>query len=56
MNQVKQHPKLKSIRYFDLFCKPEMNTFYQRFGFYHPETGTNMLRLKQNQEAMVDKI
>ena len=46
MNQVTQHSKLQSIRYLDLFCKPEMNTFYQQLGFDIPKTGTNMLRLK----------
>jgi len=53
MHQVKQHPKLQSIRYFDLFCKPEMNVFYQKFGFDTPQTGTNMLRLKQNEHTVI---
>ena len=48
INQVKEHPKLQTIRFMDLFCKPEMNAFYQKFGFDIPKTGTNMLRLKYN--------
>ena len=52
MKAVTEDPKLDSIRYLDLFCKPEMNGFYQEFGFELPKTGTNMLRLGRDEKLM----
>jgi predicted N-acetyltransferase YhbS len=33
MNELMNHPKLKSIEQFALYCLPEMIPFYERWGF-----------------------
>lgn len=35
---IKSHDELKNIRHFELYCLPEMFTFYQKHGFT-PELG-----------------
>ncbi len=33
MKLVREHEKLKSVKYFELYCLPEMREYYERFGF-----------------------
>lgn len=41
---VKQHPKLISVKHFELYCLPEMVPFYQRHYFSEEVAGTQMMR------------
>lgn len=33
MEEVLSHPKLADVQHFELYCRPEMAAFYQRWGF-----------------------
>jgi predicted GNAT family N-acyltransferase len=33
MDAIVGHPALKSVRHFELYCRPELIPFYQRWGF-----------------------
>ncbi len=33
MNAVLNHPELKSVRHFELYCLPELEPFYEKWGF-----------------------
>ena len=33
MNEIIEHPSLKKINHFELYCRPEMIPFYERWGF-----------------------
>lgn len=33
MELVCNHPKLKKVKHFELYCLPEMLAFYERYGF-----------------------
>jgi GNAT superfamily N-acetyltransferase len=33
MDEVVGHPKLKDVLHFELYCRPELITFYERWGF-----------------------
>jgi len=44
MDEIISHPKLKQIPHFDLYCLPEMNEFYQQFGFTTELNGLGVMR------------
>ncbi|MEM7391364.1 MAG: GNAT family N-acetyltransferase, partial [Verrucomicrobiota bacterium] len=33
MDRIMGHPDLQSVRHFELYCKPEMVPFYEKWGF-----------------------
>jgi hypothetical protein len=33
MNHILQHPSLQHVRHIELYCKPEVERFYESFGF-----------------------
>jgi predicted GNAT family N-acyltransferase len=33
MNTILQHPSLKDVKHVELYCRPEMRSFYQKWGF-----------------------
>jgi GNAT superfamily N-acetyltransferase len=33
MDALMQHPGLRAVRHFELYCRPELVPFYQRWGF-----------------------
>lgn len=33
MNAVLNHPELKNVRHFELYCLPELEPFYEKLGF-----------------------
>jgi predicted GNAT family N-acyltransferase len=33
MNTLLQHPSFKDVKHFELYCRPEMRSFYQKWGF-----------------------
>ncbi|QJR80436.1 GNAT family N-acetyltransferase [Alteromonas pelagimontana] len=41
---VKEHPKLHSIKHFELYCLPEMESFYEGFGFTSNVGGIHLMR------------
>jgi len=44
MSLVKSHEQLRSIKHFELYCLPEMESFYQRFGFSTDIDGIKLMR------------
>lgn len=44
MMLVKEHEKLKNVRHFELYCLPEMEAFYENFGFTTDVGGINLMR------------
>lgn len=43
---VKNHPKLGSIKHFELYCLPELEQFYENNGFSSDVGGIRLMRLK----------
>jgi len=41
---VKNHEKLKSVKHFELYCLPEMESFYTDFGFSTDVGGIKLMR------------
>jgi GNAT superfamily N-acetyltransferase len=33
LNRIMDHPKLQSVVHFELYCRPEMIPFYEKWGF-----------------------
>ena len=33
VNAIKTHHKLKNVKHFELYCKPDMVSFYESYGF-----------------------
>jgi predicted GNAT family N-acyltransferase len=33
MDLIVEHPSLKSVKHFELYCRPEMRSFYKKWGF-----------------------
>jgi len=44
MRTVKEHGKLKKVKHFELYCLPEMETFYSNFGFSTDVDGIKLMR------------
>jgi GNAT superfamily N-acetyltransferase len=42
---IKNHPDLKSVKHFELYCRPELVPFYQRLGFSADVVGMSLMRL-----------
>ena len=47
MQYVVDHPMLTQVRHIELYCKPELNPFYERCGFSTPEPEMNFMRLRR---------
>lgn len=41
MDAVVSHPDLRAVEVLNLFCLPEMEPFYEKWGFDHDRSGTN---------------
>lgn len=48
MQNIKQHPKLKLVKHFELYCLPELEAFYQQHGYSNEVNGVQLMRLKNN--------
>lgn len=48
MDEVIQHPDLKSVQHLDLYCLPEMVPFYEKWGFTEGLGESKPMRLKQS--------
>ena len=44
MDAIVSHPELKDVRHFELYCRPEMIPFYERWGFKEPGPTLRFLR------------
>jgi predicted GNAT family N-acyltransferase len=44
MTLVKSHEKLTKIKHFELYCLPELETFYSSFGFSSEVGGIKLMR------------
>jgi predicted GNAT family N-acyltransferase len=33
INAIVQNPSLQNVRHFELYCRPEMESYYEKFGF-----------------------
>ncbi|MDK1285720.1 GNAT family N-acetyltransferase [Pseudoalteromonas umbrosa] len=44
MELIKHHPKLNKVRHFELYCLPDMEPFYEQFGFTAEVGGIRLLR------------
>ncbi len=44
MSLVKSHEKLKKVKHFELYCLPEMESFYSNFGFSTELGGIKLMR------------
>ena len=44
LNAVLNHPELKSVRHFELYCLPELEPFYEKWGFSKEVGGVYFMR------------
>ncbi|WP_246058396.1 GNAT family N-acetyltransferase [Litorilituus lipolyticus] len=44
MSLVKSHEQLRNVKHFELYCLPEMESFYRRFGFSTDIDGIKLMR------------
>lgn len=42
---VKQHPALSRVKHIELYCLPELQCYYQQFGFVADVGGMELMRL-----------
>ena len=47
MNTIVGHPLLESVRHFELYCFPEMVSFYERWGFTDRLEGLRLMRAER---------
>lgn len=45
LSLIKEHPKLKSVKHFELYCLPEMSDFYAKHGFTADVGEIKLMRL-----------
>ncbi len=41
---IQQHSDLKHVKHFELYCLPEMEAYYEKFGFSKEVGGINLMR------------
>lgn len=44
INSIQQHPELKQVKHFELYCLPEMQGYYEQFGFSSEVGGIKLMR------------
>ena len=44
VSDIKSHPELARVRHIELYCKPELQTFYSRHGFSSETGGIVLMR------------
>jgi predicted GNAT family N-acyltransferase len=45
MDAVLSHRNLQQVKHFELYCLPEMESFYQRWGFSRDVSNVTLMRL-----------
>ena len=48
MGLVKNHENLKKVKHFELYCLPDMESFYESFGFSTDVGGIKLMRCINN--------
>lgn len=48
MLHIKEHPKLQKVKHFELYCLPEMFTFYEQYGFSTDVGEIKLMRFVNN--------
>ena len=48
MNSIVNHPALRSVRHLELYCRPEMAPFYERWGFTADLGKLELMRLTRS--------
>ncbi len=41
---VCNHPKLRDVKHFELYCHPEMTDFYRQYGFVETDSNLQLMR------------
>lgn len=49
MNAILQHPEISRIRHVELYCLPEMDAFYEKWGFTTDVGGARLMRKYNDQ-------
>jgi len=44
MDWIVEHPDLRAVRHFELYCLPELRGFYERWGFSSDVGGIVLMR------------
>lgn len=44
INSVKSHEKLSAVKHFELYCRPDLEAFYERHGFSKEVGGMSLMR------------
>lgn len=50
LDEVLAHPALQSVRHFELYCRPELVPFYERWGFTDSLGELRFMRLERKRE------
>lgn len=53
VKSVLTHPSLARVRNFELYCRPELSSFYARFGFSLDVGGIQLMRYSSSHSALV---
>ena len=56
MDTILEHPKLKSVQRFELYCLPEMAPFYEKWGFVEFKKTLFMVKIKGKPGEKVDEL
>ncbi len=44
ITEIQNHPTLRDVQTFELYCLPEMDAYYKKFGFSSDVSGVHLLR------------
>jgi len=50
MGAIREHPDLQQVRHFELYCAPEMEPFYEKWGFTHDLGNLSFMRFRSEPE------
>lgn len=48
MSVIMKHPTLENVQHFELYCRPEMRPFYQKWGFTDELTDLHFMRMNRS--------
>jgi len=50
MGAIREHPNLQKVRHFELYCAPEMEPFYEKWGFTRDLGNLSFMRFTSEPE------
>ena len=50
MEELLSHPIIRGVELVELYCRPDLVTFYERFGFSSPDSGVVLMRRRPHSE------